>query len=230
MKTLPQISACLIQLREWEPNPVLVKELRQAMRNPVLTGSLMFFLGMLFLVSLVYLTPETAGTGMEIFQAFLTALTAISVIFVPLYTGIRLAAEHRQAGFELMFVTALPAWRIVRGKFLSAACIQTLFFSLCLPFMALTSLLRGVDLPTVFFILLCLYVVACMATQASIALAYLPLPLAVKIGIGILFTGALLVTSRTAPLFSSTILQSGIGTLMGTGVFWFASLSVFCWR
>jgi hypothetical protein len=228
MTTLAKIKAPFAHWREWEPNPVLLKELRQAMRNPVLTSTLMLLLTALFLVPIVYFTRENFAIsenapriGLQIFRAFLLILTVISLLFVPLYTGIRLAVERQDASFELMFATALPVWKIVRGKFLSAAYIQVMFFSIFLPFMSLASLLHGVDLPTIFFILACLFVVVCMAVQAAIALAYLPVGVIGRIGIGILFMGGLLLLSRGLFWSFSYLLQAGIGTLMGSAGFWF---------
>jgi hypothetical protein len=212
--------------RHWEVNPVLLKELRQAMRNSFLTGSLMFLLVSLFLVWLGilgrqnFLIAEQSETGLQAVRAFLTILTVISLFCIPLYTGIRFAAERMTPAGELMFATALPVWRIIRGKFLSAAYIQILFFSVFLPFLAVAGLLRGVDLPTIFFILLCLFIVVCVAVQAAVALACIPVPFVAKLVLGILFTAALAGSNWGIIALSFFMLQAGIATLMGTAVFW----------
>jgi hypothetical protein len=119
-----------------------------------------------------------------------------------------------------MFATALPVWRIVRGKFLSAVYIQILFFSMFLPFLAVAGLLRGVDLPTIFFILLCLFIVVCVAVQAAVAFASVPVPLFGKIGLGILFVAILTASTWGAISLFFSMLHAGIGTLMGSTEFW----------
>jgi len=218
------------QFKSWqdrELNPVLLKELRQAMRNPTLTGVLMFLLASLFMIWLSILArqnffaDENPATGVEVARAFLATLTGISLVFIPLYVGIRFAVERASAAGELMFATALPVWRIIRGKFLSAAYIQLLFFSVFLPFLAVASLLRGVDLPTIFFILGCLYIVVCVAVQAAVALACIPVPLVGKIALGILFTAGLGGVGWGIIALFFFMLQSGIGALMGSMGFWF---------
>lgn len=206
---------------------MLLKELRQAMRNPILTGTLMFLLASLFLVWLAivarqnFLIGENSGTGLQVARSFLALLTGVSLIFVPLYTGIRFAVERGTPAGELMFVTALPVWRIIRGKFLSAAYIQILFFSVFLPFLAVASLLRGVDLPTIFFLLLCLYIIVCVAVQGAVALACIPLPLLGKIGLGVLFTAALASAGWGIIALFFYMLEAGIGTLVDSTGFWF---------
>lgn len=212
--------------REWESNPVLLKELRQAMRNPILTGVLMFLLAALFLVWLSLLarrsfsTDENPETGLQVARAFLAILTGVSLLFIPLYAGIRFSVERATQAGELMFATALPVWRIIRGKFLSAAYIQLLFFCVFLPFLAVASLLRGVDLPTIFFILGCLYIVVCVATQGAVAMACIPLPLVGKIVVGILFTATLAGSGWGIIALFFFMLQSGLGALMGILGFW----------
>ena len=80
-------------------------------------------------------------------------LAGASVFFIPLYVGIRVAVERQENNPDLLYVSTLSPARIIRGKFLCGAYMALLFFSACMPFMAFTNLLRGVDLPTVFFIL-----------------------------------------------------------------------------
>jgi hypothetical protein len=154
-------------------------------------------------------------------RAFLAILTGVSLVFIPLYAGIRFAIERASAAGELMFATALPIWRVIRGKFLSAAYIQLLFFCVFIPFLSVASLLRGVDLPTIVFILGCLYIIVCVAVQAAMALACLPLPLVGKIGLGIVFAATLAGVSWGIIALFSFLLQSGIATLVGSIGFWF---------
>ncbi|HLP76164.1 MAG TPA: hypothetical protein VK327_04535, partial [Candidatus Paceibacterota bacterium] len=163
--------------RDWEPNPVLLKELRQAVRSRVLTGALLAVLAALFLTSTVYLVRADAQSivteqiGKTLFRIFLVMLTVISLVFVPIYTGIRLALERNVSDLDLIFITTLRPERIIRGKLFCGAYLVAMFFSVCAPFMIFTSLLRGVDLPTIVLILVYLFVSACLATELAICFA-----------------------------------------------------------
>ena len=91
------------------------------------------------------------------FSAFMVILAGASIFFIPLYIGVRVAAERQENNPDLLYVSTLSPARIIWGKFLCGAYMALLFFSACMPFMAFTNLLRGVDLPTVFFILFFLF-------------------------------------------------------------------------
>ncbi len=85
--------------------------------------------------------------------------------FVPLYCGVRLSLERNDANIDLLFVTTITPGAIVRGKYLAAMALTLLIFSACMPFMVLTYLLRGIDLPTIFLVL-AFGLVVCAAANA----------------------------------------------------------------
>jgi hypothetical protein len=113
-------------------------------------------------------------------------------LFVPAYIGVRLALERRESDLDLMFVTALTPGQIIRGKLLCGAYLVGMFISVGAPFMEFTTLLRGVDLPTVILIVISLYAVACLAVQAAILFACLPVRTFVKVFSGLILAGLLL--------------------------------------
>ncbi len=173
--------------REWELNPIVIKELRQAVRSWAVTGMLLLFLIVLFITSLGFLVTqsfdvdENMQLGGTMFSAFMVILAGASVFFIPLYVGVRVAAERQENNPDLLYVSTLSPARIIRGKFLCGAYMALLFFSACMPFMAFTNLLRGVDLPTVFFILFYLFLVVCAANMIAIFFACLPMSRPFKI-------------------------------------------------
>jgi hypothetical protein len=73
--------------------------------------------------------------------------------FVPLYACIRLSFERSKENVDLYFSTLLTPGAVVRGKYFAAMALTMLIYSACMPFMTLTYLLRGIDLPTIFLIL-----------------------------------------------------------------------------
>ncbi len=216
----------LAHWREWELNPVVVKELRQAVRSWAVTGMLMLFLVVLFGTSLVFLVSQSFGTsinprlGGDIFQAFIAILTGASMAFIPLYVGVRLAAERQESNLDLLYTSTLTPGRIIRGKLFCGIYVTLLFFSACMPFMAFTNLLRGVDLPTIFLLLVFLFLAVCAAIQVAIFLACLPLSKPFKILLALF--GVLGAFWMVAPLvlLSWELMRSGLGAMIGGRGFW----------
>jgi hypothetical protein len=213
--------------RRWELNPIVVKELRQSVRSWAVTGMLLLFLAVLFCTSLVFLIGQSFQVntnqrlGADIFQSFTVILTGASLLFIPLYIGVRIAAERQESNLDLLYITTLTPGRIVRGKFLCGAYVAVLFFSACMPFMAFTNLLRGVDLPTVFFVLICLFLAVCAAIQVAIFIACLPISKVLKILIALFgFLSMFPLTGTLVVLFFG-MMRSGVGSmLVGGGRFW----------
>ena len=218
--------------RDWELNPVVVKELRQAVRSWTVTGVLLLFLTVLFIASVGFLVSQSfegdvnEELGSTMFGTFVTILAGASILFIPLYLGIRISAERQESNPDLLYVSTLTPGQIIRGKFLCGAYITVLFFSACMPFMAFTNLLRGVDLPSVFFILFVLFLVVCSLNQAAIFLACLPLsrPFKNLIALYGFFQSFWIIV----PLVfgAITMMHSGIGTMMAERNFWIGTATV----
>ena len=224
---ISKLIARLADWRSWELNPVVVKELRQAVRSWAVTGMLMLFLVVLFCTALGFLINESVDVsvnqqvGASVFQAFMVILTGASVIFIPLYVGVRLATERQETNLDLLYITTLTPQRIVRGKFLCGAYLALLFFSACMPFMVFTNLLRGIDLPTIFFILLCLFLVVCAAIQVAIFLACLPVSKVFKILIALFAMMWAFTMMFGLVVGFLRMMGFGIGSmLIGGGNFW----------
>lgn len=230
--TLARLKAHFVNWREWELNPVVIKELRQAVRSWAVTGMLLLFLIVLFVTSLVFLVNQTFEVtanerlGGDIFQAFMVILAGASILFIPLYVGIRMASERQEGNADLLYISTLSPARVIRGKFFCGAYMTLLFFSACMPFMAFTNLLRGVDLPSVFFILAFLFVVICAANQLAIFIACLPVsrPFKILFALGGLFLAYWIVAGVVFGAIS--LMRSGIGSMMGERTFWLTTLTV----
>ena len=217
--------------REWEMNPIVIKELRQGVRSWTVTGMLLLFLVVLFITSLGFLVTQSFDIspnmqlGGSMFSTFVIILAGASMFFIPLYTGVRVAAERQENNPDLLYVTTLTPARIIFGKFLCSAYIALLFFSACMPFMAFTNLLRGVDLPTVFFILFFLFLVVCAANMVAIFLACLPMSRPFKFLFVIygLFQSFGVIGSLVG--ISFTMMRSGVGAMMTGRDFWIGTVA-----
>jgi len=218
--------------RQWELNPVVVKELRQAVRSWAVTGTLLLFLLVLFCSAVIFFVTQSfdASTnqrmGAQIFATFSVILTGASLLFIPLYIGVRVAAERQESDLDLLYISTLSPARIIRGKFFCGAYVAILFFSACMPFMTFTNLLRGVDLPSVFFVLLCLFLIVCCAVQVAIFLACLPISKLLKILVGLGAAIAMFWLVAMLTLGIGELMMQGVGSMMSNRGFWATFLTV----
>jgi hypothetical protein len=192
---------------------------------------LLLFLIVLLLASLAFLVSNSFDSeanmqlGSELFSTFLVILTLASVFFIPLYVGVRVAAERQENNPDLLYVSTLSPFRIILGKFLCSAYMAVLFFSVCMPFMAFTNLLRGVDLPTVFFILGFVFLVVCAANMIAIFLACLPVSRPFKFLFILYGIGQSLFVMVPLIVVSFGMLRSGIGGMFNRREVWIGVFS-----
>lgn len=228
---LSAIKSHFLNWREWELNPVVIKELRQAVRSWAVIGMLALFLIVLFITSIAFLVTQSfqieanLQLGGTMFSAFMVILAAASVLFIPLYVGVRVAAERQENNPDLLYVSTLSPARIIFGKFLCGAYVALLFFSACMPFMAFTNLLRGVDLPTVFFILTYIFLVVCAANQLAIFFACMPAsrPFKILMALGGIVACLWIIVPLVALSFE--FMGSGVGSMMSQRDFWISALT-----
>ncbi|BAM04742.1 hypothetical protein [Phycisphaera mikurensis] len=158
-------------------NPVALKELRQAVNSRFINGMLLTLLAVLLAILIGYavtLDPAqaaTRGDGAWLFGFFQLVLGVVAGLGLPLYVGIRLAVERATATGDLLRMTTLMPWEVVRGKMYAGLTLAGLIASACVPFVVVTWLLRGVDVVTI------------LATLVSMAgLVTLALSLALMVG------------------------------------------------
>ena len=222
----------LTNWRTWEPNPIVVKELRQAVRSWAVTGMLLLFLAVLFFVTVGFLLGQsfhinpTQALGREIFQFFLPVLSIVSFIFIPLYVGGRLTAERQDGNVDMLYITTLSAARIIRGKLLCGIYLTVLFFSVCAPFMVFTNLLRGIDLPTVFVLLTIAFLLSLLSLQAAIFLSCLPASKGLKLLVGLPAGGGMMALVGGMVTISIELMREGVGSRLGTWSFWGPTLGL----
>lgn len=139
-------------------NPVAVKEFRQAVQSRWVTTvfTLFLLLNLSIVGGYLMLAPNAATSidgGRNIFLVLEGILFVTCIGFIPLFTGARLSFERNDSNIDLFFITTITPGTIVRGKYISAMALTLLIYSSCMPFMILTYLLRGIDLPTIFTVL-----------------------------------------------------------------------------
>jgi hypothetical protein len=156
-------------------NPVLVKEVRQALRGRAFSVSFVIALSLATLGTTTWMLGAQDSSGAQAAQSLLLMLSfclALAVsLQVPLSAFQSMAAEWEGDSMDLLQLTNLRPWRIVFGK-LCAAGVQVLLY-LCafVPFLLMTFLMRGVGAATIFWALSTMLQSAATLTGLAIALA-----------------------------------------------------------
>ena len=221
----------LTNWRTWEPNPIVVKELRQAVRSWSITGMMLAFLTILFFVTVGFLLGQSFNVnpnqalGREIFQVFLPILSVVGFFFIPIYVGGRLTAERQEGNVDMLYITTLSPARIIRGKLFCGIYLLVLFFSVVAPFMVFTNLLRGIDLPTVFVLLAIAFLLSVLSLQAAIFLSCLPASKGLKILVGVPAGMFMMSLVGMMTAMSVDMMREGVGSRLGTWTFWGPTLS-----
>ena len=212
-------------------NPIAVKEMRQAVKGKILTWMLiLFLLAQLVIMGSGMLLSEFSGNsfngGRDLLSILLVALLAVCLLFLPAIFGLRLSSERTEGRIDLLFVTDMNPYSIIWGKTLAGIGLTLMLFSTSMPFLTLTYLLRGVDLPSIFIMMSLNFLVVVLTIQGALFLACFPGGLISKgirflLGMG----GAVFVMSMMTSV-SIGLLSTGIGSLLGSWDFWASALTV----
>lgn len=210
-------------------NPIVVKELRQAVRGrfvaAVLLVFLLFELGTLTVFLLTTDTQDAAwltgrGRGQDVFGFIIGVLFFVAIFTLPIYVAARLMVEQANESLSLVFVTTLPPRRIVAGKLVATQVLAMLLFSACLPFVSFTYFLRGIDLPSILVVFVFGFVVVTAAIQGAILLACLPTGRFLKIVLGIASLVGLFMVFTATVTASMALVVQGVGSRLGSWGFW----------
>lgn len=231
-------AASILERLDDAMSPVVVKELRQAVRGRFIVMLLMGFLvtqlvtmGIALLVGADNAAAvDTMAMGRTTFLWLLGILLGTCLLCIPLYTGIRLGVERSDTDVDLLFITTIRPRAIVFGKLASSMLLTVLIFAASLPFMVFTYFLRGIDMPSIFILLalglLSIAVMVCLA----IMLATLPVSKAFKVIIGLNFAFGGLPALPIIMAFAFSFLQGGGGSLVRKAEFWIGAVItvIFC--
>jgi len=142
---------------EWL-NPLLVKEVRQALKSRQFSFWFALVLIAAWIWSIadvIYIGPGIAfgANGPDLFYGYYLILAAPLLLIVPFAAFRSLTAEREDNTYELVAITALKPRQIVGGKLGSAVAQMLVYFSAIAPCLAFTYLLRGIDVLTIGWIL-----------------------------------------------------------------------------
>ena len=170
----PRRSRGLLERLDDRLSPILVKEVRQALRGNVFKFAFWFTLvaATILGVAAIFITTgerQFDEVGPIFFTAIFCCMAVAIQFLVPFTAFTSMGAEWEENTYDLLVLSNLRPRHIVGGKLLSAAVQTLLFFSAFGPFLVFAFLLRGVDL-TVILYLLALSLVASL-TSSVLALA-----------------------------------------------------------
>lgn len=183
-------------------NPIVVKEMRQAVNSRFVSFMLVLFLAVELVVMVVMLeeTPsadpdvQNMRVGREVFKVLQVILMGCCMLLIPAMAGGRLMSERSDVNVDLLFITSLSPRAIMAGKFIAATALAMLLFSACAPFMTFAYLLRGLDISTILLILVSDFVVVLVGIMFALLVASISASrgLRVLLGLfGVIFVGYL---------------------------------------
>jgi hypothetical protein len=212
------------RLDDW-PNPVVVKELRQAVNGRFAAVVLIALLAVqITALSIGLLVGDEAITrrnfGREMFTALQGILFFASVLALPIYAGVRVMVERAGNHLDLLYATTLPPRLIVRGKVQAAALLAALLYAASLPLMSLCYLLRGIDLPSMAIVLGFTYLVVFNAIVVAVAVGCLPVGRVVRVLAGIALVFVLFVIASFVTTIAGSAIQSGVGARLARADAW----------
>ena len=169
----------LAELAADRTNPIVIKEVRQAVRSRSYVGLYMLLLAACVVISILacgaYLRSDNPNValGGDAFGAFLACLGIAGIILMPLMAFHSLGLERIENTYELLNVSGLSAGKIVRGKLGANLLLLSLIYSAFVPFMAFTYLLRGIDLVQMLFLIAAAFVLSVFIIMTAITVSTL---------------------------------------------------------
>ena len=218
-------------------NPIVVKELRQAVRGRQLVILIMLYLIILVLSMSWYAITDLSGNinnlakifqmGKKAFEVLFSIVFFSSFIFVPAYTAIRTMKERTVQGVEMIFFSTLKPGRIIRGKLYAGMVITMILFSASMPFVTFTYFLRGIDIPTIVIIMFMGFCGVIFTIQISLVAACVSCNKVIRSLLSLASSGIALSVCVFIITQADDMFRNGIGSTVFTASFWYNFASMF---
>ncbi|HVJ19505.1 MAG TPA: ABC transporter permease [Polyangiaceae bacterium] len=159
-----------------DPNPVWLREMRQAARlprTPVILATLTAMVTLLIcsVGGVAAVSAEPAKVGIGLFHTFFTLAFAVVTWVGPAVAASTIASERSGRTWEALELTGLGAARIARGKFLAALTYISLYIVMLAPVGALPFLFGGVTATEIVLAFLLLGVFAVLSVAFGLAMS-----------------------------------------------------------
>ncbi len=156
-------------------NPVLVKEVRQALRGRFFRVAFICTLIAVTLVgAMIVANMGQTVSASEVREYFATvfAFLVIAVVgLVPFSTFTAMGAEWEENTYDLLTISNLRPRQVVWGKLLASGVQTLLYFSVFTPFLVLAFLFRSIDIQGVAFLLAGALGVSALASTVALCLS-----------------------------------------------------------
>ncbi len=207
-------------------NPIVIKELRQAVNGRFVASLLILFL-MISILTFSLIAMSAAGSsnvitdgGQDFLFAMQCVLVIVCMVFLPGYAGLRLAGEWSDSNTDLMFITTIKPRAVIWGKLLATVILGMMIYAACMPFMMLSFMIRGVDLPTIVMILLIGFSSVVIGIQLGIFAATLSTALGFRLLLGLLILVALGYLAWGTLMMSHDAIDFGLFSSWDDGQMW----------
>ena len=160
-------------------NPILVKEVRQALRGRyfkisfwlTLTVATLIGLGLMVTMGMQEFHGGEEVSGAMFFVAMFACLVGAVQVLVPFSAFLSMGGEWDENTYDLLVLSNLKPRQIVLGKILSAGVQSLLFYSAFGPFLVFAFLLRGVDLTAILVVLALSIAVSLLLSCLAVAMS-----------------------------------------------------------
>lgn len=212
-----------------EPNPLLVRELRQSLRLPRLPWQIsavvaLIGLGMLSIGSLEGPRGRPASLGVGLFQGFVSVLLAYVCLMGPATAAGAIATEREGRTLEPLLLTGLTPRDVARGKFLAAFGTIALQVMALFPLAAIPFLFGGVTAAELIVAMLYVIIFAAVSVAFGLAVASRTQTLRTALAISVILPAAALpVGFGIVFAIGETVTRKKWPFLQGSGPIWWAS-------
>lgn len=159
-----------------EPNPLWMRELRQAarlQRTPIVLMVVTILMTLLIAAigGIVSTTSNPATTGVVIFQVFFSLAYFVVTVVGPAVAANSIASEREGRTWEAVILTGLLPGEIARGKFLAAYTAICMYIVMLAPVGALPFLFGGVTATEVVVAFFFLFLIALLSVAFGLAIS-----------------------------------------------------------
>jgi hypothetical protein len=187
-------------------NPVMLKELRQSVNGKSFRLLLDLLIVVLFItlyVTLFFINENPFTAGKNLFLIFYLILSIGVLLVIPSLIGTRFFDERKKKTMELLYTSTISPKSIIIGKYLSGVVLTLQFLSICLPFMVICYLMRGIDIFTILTYILIMFIL--FQPILMFAIFFSTLPISLMLFRGLLFGSCVYLASFIFTLVTSSL-------------------------
>ncbi|MEZ5964140.1 MAG: hypothetical protein R3F56_09870 [Planctomycetota bacterium] len=176
-------------------NPIFLREMQQAFNARSFLGVIGVVLAAILLIGLmVALGADRAFEGgRQVFIPVMMVLVPVMTMVLPMQAFNSMQHELREGAVDQLLMSELTPGRIVRGKMMAAGLLALIFVAVFAPMLAVTYLLRGIDVGTIVICIGFTLLFALAASSVGIAMGAVtlikPLQHLARLGVSLALAG-----------------------------------------